>query len=217
MLSIRKEKRRAAIRSGPEIKRPLLPLLTFAFCLLPFAFIASGCRQDMHDQPKYIPLRPSDFFKDGMSAREPVAGTVARGQLKEDEHLYTGKTAGQFAATFPFAITGEMLNRGEERYNIFCSVCHDRLGTGNGMIVQRGFRRPPTLHLDRLRQSQPGYLFDVITNGFGAMPDYASQISVEDRWKIVAYIRALQLSQNATIADVPPEQRDKLGEGGQNR
>ncbi|MCI0488273.1 MAG: cytochrome c [Blastocatellia bacterium] len=171
----------------------------------------------MHDQPKYIPMRSSAFFDDGTSARTPVAGTVARGQLREDEHLYTGKTGQQFAATFPFEITSDMLNRGQEQYDIFCSVCHDRTGAGNGMIVQRGFRRPPSFHIDRLRESPPGYFFDVITNGFGAMSDYSAQITPEDRWKIIAYIRALQLSRNATIEDLPPEERDKLNRGGQTR
>ncbi len=118
-----------------------------------------------------------------------------------------------FATTFPFPVTKEVMDRGEERYNIFCAVCHSRTGDGLGMVVRRGYRRPPSFHDDRLRQAPPGYLFDVITNGFGAMPDYAAQITPRDRWAIVAYIRALQLSQQGTLADVPPEERDKLNSG----
>ena len=174
--------------------------------------LGAGCRQDMHDQPNYSPLEPSEFFADGTSAQIPVEGTVARGQLRDDRLLYAGREAsGEFTATFPFEITPEALDRGQQRYDIFCSVCHDRLGNGNGMIVQRGFRRPPTMHSERLRGVPAGYLFDVITNGYGAMPDYRSQIETEDRWRIVAYLRALQLSQNATVDDLTAEDRADLG------
>ena len=213
----RREREKAHSRPAETATSARRHALTFAFLLLPFAFFASACRQDMHDQPKYIPMRSSAFFDDETSARQPVEGTVARGQLREDEHLYTGKTGQQFAATFPFEITKEALDRGQEQYNVFCSVCHDRTGAGNGMIVQRGFRRPPSFHIDRLRQAPPGHFFDVISNGFGAMSDYSAQITPEDRWKVIAYIRALQLSQNATIEDVPPQERDKLNQGGQTR
>jgi hypothetical protein len=174
-----------------------------------------GCRRDMQDQPKYKPYRESTFFDDGKSARQPIEGTVARGSLKEDSQLYTGRTGpgpSSFVEVFPLPITQELLDRGEERFNISCSPCHGRLGDGEGMVVKRGFRQPPSFHIDRLRRAPVGYFFDVMTNGFGAMPDYASQINARDRWAIVAYLRALQLSQNATISDVPPDERDRLGE-----
>jgi mono/diheme cytochrome c family protein len=173
--------------------------------------VSFGCRQDMHDQPKYKPYRGSDFFGDGRSARPLPEGTVARGQLREDAHLYTGRVNGQLAATFPFPITEAVLARGRERYGIFCSPCHGLAGYGDGMVVARGFRRAANYHVDRLRAERPGYFYDVITNGFGAMPSYAPQIPVEDRWAIVAYVRALQLSQHATLQDVPPEKRGELG------
>jgi len=177
------------------------------------ALAGAGCRQDMHDQPKFIPLRASEFFADHRSGRPIVEGTVARGRLQEDELLATGKVNGQLADTFPFPITADVLARGRERFDIFCSPCHDRTGSGDGMIVRRGYKRPPSFHIDRLRDMPAGYFFDVITNGFGAMPDYRSQIPERDRWAIVAYVRALQLSQHATIEDVPPSERPKL-EGG---
>ena len=178
---------------------------------------AVACRQDMHDQPKYRPLQPSSFFEDGTSARLPVPGTVARGHLRDDPVLYTGVSgrteagAPVYADLFPFPISRQDLDRGQQRYDVFCSVCHDRLGTGNGMVVRRGFPRAATLHDERLRDAPVGYLFDVISNGFGAMPQYSAQIPPQDRWKIVAYVRALQLSQNATVDDVPPDDRDELG------
>jgi len=172
----------------------------------------SGCRQDMHDQPKYIPLRPSTFFTDGRSARPLIEGTVARGHLNEDTLYYTGKGPDtKPAKEFPMPVTKELILRGEQRFNIYCTPCHDRTGNGNGMIVRRGYRRPPTYHSDRLREQPNGYFYDVITNGFGAMPDYAAQIEPQDRWAIVAYIRALQLSQQASINDVPAEARGQLG------
>ena len=172
--------------------------------------VLAGCRQDMHDQPKYVPLRESAFFGDQRSARQPVAGTVARGHLRDDTLLYTGKANGADSTVFPFPIDGGAMNRGRERYEIFCAPCHGRTGQGDGMIVRRGFRRPPTFHQDRLRNAPVGQIFDVITNGFGAMPDYASQIDAVDRWAIVAYVRALQLSGHATLADVPPDRRSEL-------
>jgi mono/diheme cytochrome c family protein len=170
----------------------------------------SACRQDMHDQPKYIPLRESTFFADNRSARPVVAGTVARGQLRDDPQRYTGKVNGADADVFPFPVDAAMMARGRERYDIHCSPCHGRTGQGDGMVVRRGYRRPPTYHQDRLRNAPVGHFFDVMTNGFGAMPDYAAQISVDDRWAIAAYIRALQLSEHATIADVPPAERGTL-------
>jgi len=171
---------------------------------------AAACRQDMHDQPKYIPLRESTFFGDERSARPLVPGTVARGQLRDDTLLYTGKVGDKDADVFPFAIDAAVLARGQERFNIYCSPCHGRTGQGDGMVVRRGYRRPPTFHQDRLRSAPVGHFFDVITSGFGAMPDYASQIKVEDRWAIIAYVRALQLSEHATPADVPAEHRGDL-------
>jgi mono/diheme cytochrome c family protein len=211
-------------------------------------FLLAGCRQEMAQQPSYRPLRPSAFFENGMSARPLVKGTVARGQLKDDVHLFEGKwpaeiqnglqaagivgsAAGNpmaamtwefdrtlYADAFPFPIGREELNRGQERFNIYCAICHDRTGTGRGMIVQRGFTQPPSYHTDlsrglqlrgvrqKLRDAPVGYYFEVITRGFGAMPHYAEQVAAKDRWHIIAYIRALQLSQQATLADVRDEE-----------
>jgi mono/diheme cytochrome c family protein len=178
--------------------------------LIVVALLLSGCRQDMHDQPKYVPLRESAFFGDARSARPIVPGTVAHGRLHDDPLLYTGKVNGADADVFPFAVTQTVLARGQERFNIFCAPCHGRTGQGDGMVVRRGYRRPPTYHQDRLRTAAVGHFFDVITNGFGAMPDYAAQISAEDRWSIVAYVRALQLSEHAAASDVPAADREKL-------
>lgn len=176
--------------------------------------LLTGCRQDMQDQPKFIPLRPSGFFADGRSERPLVEGTVARGHLNADPALYTGKNGDQYVTTLPLPVTGDLLERGEQRYNIYCAPCHDRLGTGNGMVVRRGFRQPPSYHIDRLRQAPVGYIFDVISNGFGAMPDYAAQIPVTDRWAIVAWERVLQVSQYASLNDVPTDKRGELATGG---
>ena len=172
--------------------------------------LLSACRQDMHDQPRYEPLEASAFFADGRSARPQVEGTIAHGELRIDDHLYRGKVDGEFATTFPFEITREVMERGRERFNIFCSPCHGRLGNGEGMVVERGLKQPPSYHIERLREAPPGYFFDVITHGFGAMYDLSDKISVRDRWAIVAYIRALQLSQNATLDDVPTGMRGML-------
>ena len=164
----------------------------------------------MHDQPKYIPLRRSAFFGDERSARPLVAGTVARGELRGDALLYTGKENGQDTTVFPFTIDQNVMARGQQRFDIYCSPCHGRTGQGDGMVVRRGYRRPPSYFDERLRNAPVGHFFDVMTNGFGAMPDYAAQIKVEDRWAIVAYIRALQLSEHATLADVPAADRSRL-------
>jgi hypothetical protein len=161
----------------------------------------AGCRQDMHDQPRFKPLTKSDFYADLRSARPPVEGTVARGQLNQDTYFYTGKVGENPGDYMPFPVTQEVLDRGRERFDIYCTPCHSRLGDGNGMIVQRGFQRPPSYHADRLRKAPLGYFFEVMTEGFGAMPSYAEQVPPRDRWCIVAYIRALQLSQNATQAE----------------
>jgi mono/diheme cytochrome c family protein len=167
----------------------------------------------MHDQPSYTPLKESDFFGDARSARHPVEGTVARGRLNDDELLQTGRVNGQLSPEFPYTVTAEVIARGRERYDIFCAPCHDRTGRGNGMIVRRGYRQPPSFHLERLRQVPAGHFVDVMVNGFGAMPDYRSQVPAADRWAIAAYIRALQLSASATLDHVPPDQREKLAPG----
>lgn len=181
----------------------------FAF-LVGISWSSAACRQDMHDQPKYIPMRESTFFGDARSARPAVPGTVARGQLREDAVLYTGKRNGEDTDVFPFPVTDRVMKRGQERFNVFCAPCHGRTGDGDGMVVQRGYRRPPTYHQDRLREAPVGHFFDVMTNGFGAMPDHAGQIKAEDRWAIAAYIRALQLSANARVDDVAAADRGKL-------
>ncbi len=174
--------------------------------------LVAGCRQDMHDQPRFEALEASDFFEDGRSARPHVPGTIARGGLKHDEHFYYGRVDGELAEILPFPTSREVLERGRERFDIFCTPCHGGLGNGEGMIVQRGFRRPPSFHEQRLRDMPVGHFFDVVTNGFGTMIDYSSRVSPEDRWAIAAYIRALQLSQNASLDDVPPSERQRLEE-----
>jgi hypothetical protein len=164
----------------------------------------------MHDQPRYEPLEASSFFADGRASRPLVPGTVARGQLRTDTHFYLGKVDGALVDALPLPVTRPLLERGRERYDIYCSPCHDRLGSGQGMIVRRGFRRPPSLHIDRLREAPIGHFFDVISNGFGVMTDYAAQVTPPDRWAIAAYIRALQLSQHAQLADVPADIQPQL-------
>jgi len=178
------------------------------------ALAAGGCRRDMQDQPKARPLRPSAFFPDGRSERPLVAGTVARERVSADPVVATGRQGGDFVREAPIPVTPALLARGRERYDIYCAPCHDRVGTGAGMIVQRGYRHPPSFHDDRLRAAASGYIFDVISRGFGVMPAYAVQVPVPDRWAITAYIRALQRSQNATLADVPAAERATL-EGAQ--
>jgi mono/diheme cytochrome c family protein len=223
---------------GEKVVSPYLPvslsprlllLLLSAFCLL-----APGCRRDMQDQPKAIAYRESTFFKDGVSSRPPVEGTVPRGYLRADREFYFGKKSGTAVGNqqvgsagstpanrpqdagapnasalsttamfpddvdvFPFPITKEILERGQERYQIFCSSCHGLTGYGDGMVARRGFNKPApaSFHQDKLRQAPVGHFFDVVTNGWGAMPSHASQIPIEDRWKIIAYVRVLQLSQ----------------------
>jgi mono/diheme cytochrome c family protein len=173
---------------------------------------AAGCRQDMHNQPKAIPLRESMFFKDGSSARPLVEGTIARGTLQDDAAFFTGKSGAAAVDALPFALTADVLDRGEQRFNIYCTPCHGMTGQGDGMIVRRGYRQPPSYHIDRLRQVPLGHFYDVMTNGFGAMPDYRAQIAPRDRWAIAAYIRALQLSQHAPAAELSPEERQKLSQ-----
>ena len=183
---------------------------TLKWCCLILCIGLLACQQRMADQPRYKPLARSEFFNDERSARPLVEGTVARGHLDSDEQFYTGKVNGKLVDSFPFPITKQVLERGEERFNIYCSPCHDRRGTGQGMVVRRGYRAPPSYHIDRLRNAPPGHFFDIITHGFGVMPDYAQQVPPRDRWAIVAYIRALQLSQNAKLADVPEAARQTL-------
>ena len=205
--------------SSPSRRVSVSPYLLLSL----FVVFATGCRQDMQDQPKMKPYRGSSFFGDGLSARPPVEGTVPRGYLRTDREFFTGKKAGTTTApgtagapagpqptatsqaganafpddvdTFPFPINDQTLNRGRERYNIFCSACHGQTGYGDGIVVRRGFRHAASFHDDRLRQAPVGHFFDAITNGWGAMPSYATQIPVQDRWAIIAYVRALQLSQ----------------------
>ena len=179
----------------------------FLPAVLALIFLTTACRIDMHIQPYYRPLAKSDFFADGRSARNPVDGTVARGDLREDSYLYTGKIGGNPGEYMPFPVTPDVLTRGQDRFNVYCTPCHGRVGDGNGFIPSRGLKRPPSYHIDRLRKAPVGYFFDVMTNGFGVMPDYSAQIAPRDRWAIVAYVRALQLSQNATSTDVPAGQK----------
>jgi mono/diheme cytochrome c family protein len=181
-----------------------------ALAIVASASILAGCRQDMHDTPRYEAYEASSTFADNRASRSAPAGTVARGWLRDDEALYTGKIAGQPVDEFPFAITRADLERGQQRFNIYCTPCHGKLGDGQGMVVQRGLRQAASYHQDRLRQEKLGYFYDVITNGFGAMQGYAEQIPVRDRWLIVAYVRTLQLSQHASLEDVPADRRGTL-------
>ena len=210
------------LRSKSKVQSPESKVRRWAvFCLLLTAYclLAFGCRYDMQDQPRYKSYRQSDFFNDKLSMREPVEGTVARGQLRENKAFYSGKRENvnpniQVETTtdasgntlvssfpndieeFPLPVTKELVDRGQDRYNIYCIVCHGAVGNGDGMIVRRGFPKPPTYHDDRLRNAPVGHFYDVITNGWGRMNSYAAQIQPADRWAIVAYIRTLQISQN---------------------
>jgi mono/diheme cytochrome c family protein len=265
MWSIRDRGKRegAEAKGRARVSRRAARRLT-VFCLLPFAFGLSGCRQDMQDQPKYEAYESSRSFKDGQASRPLVEGTVARGHLREDAYFYTGKngagstggTATTSASTggagqqqqqgsgdlnirgnvgggvpgaqqqatassgpdiFPVPVTQQALERGRERFNIFCAVCHGQAGDGDGMIPRRGFQKPPSFHEDRLQEGQAGagHFFDVITNGWGAMPSYSEVIPAEDRWKIIAYVRALQLSRRMNMNELPPEARSKVTSGAQ--
>ncbi len=181
-------------------------------CAVACLFLTAGCRylrQDMANQPKNKALSPSSFFDDGRSERPLVENTVARGAIAADA-LFVPKDSN----TFPLPVNQELLDRGEERYKIFCSPCHGLQGDGNGMVAMRGMKHPPSYHQDRLRQAPNGYFYDNITNGFGAMYGYSAQIPPRDRWAIIAYIRALQLSRNAKVADLPADLREKLNQGG---
>jgi hypothetical protein len=182
-----------------------LAFLCAAACLP----LLTGCRQDMADQPKNTPLSPSSFFEDGRSERPLIDNTVPRGSLADDA-LFVPKDSN----TFPLPLTMDLLDRGRDRYKIFCTPCHGLQGDGNGMVVMRGMKRPPTYHQPRLREVPNGYIFDVITNGFGQMQGYSAQIPPRDRWAIVAYVRALQLSRNAPVSELPEDLRQKLSQGG---
>ena len=170
----------------------------------------TACRQDMHDAPRYEALEKSDFYADGRSARPLIDGTVARGQLRADDAFYTGKNGALLLAELPMPVTKPLLVRGQDRFNVYCSPCHSKTGMGDGMVVQRGYKQPPSFHEARLVSQPVGYFYDVITRGFGQMPDYAAQIQPQDRWAVAAYIRALQISQHATVTDVPEADRSKL-------
>ncbi|EEF61946.1 conserved hypothetical protein [Pedosphaera parvula Ellin514] len=180
-----------------------------------FLGLLCGCRHEMYDQPKSDPLEKSDFFKNGAASRPLVSGTVARGHLEADQAFYRGMIGTNLVTEFPMPITKQVLERGRERYEIYCSVCHARTGDGNGMIPQRGFPVPPSYHIDRLRDAPVGHFYDVITRGYGVMYSYASRVEPADRWAIAAYIRALQLSHNSRLENVPPADRAKLE--GQNQ
>jgi mono/diheme cytochrome c family protein len=172
--------------------------------------VLCGCRRDMQHQPKALPLEASRFFADGRTERPIPPHTIARSELDDDQSFYTGASNGQFLASIPAPITRQLLLRGQQRFDIYCTPCHGILGDGDGMVARRGFKWPANFHTDRLRQAPPGYIYQVISRGYGAMPDYAEQIAPPDRWAIVAYVRALQLSRHATVADVPAQDRAKL-------
>jgi mono/diheme cytochrome c family protein len=185
-----------------------LPTFALLGALVSVTLLTAGCRQDMHDAPKVEPLEASAFFPDAQGSRPLVPGTVARGELHDDDLLYKGLgPEGKPSATFPFPVTGQVMARGRREFNVFCSPCHDRAGTGKGMVVQRGFKQPPSYNEERLRNEPPGYFVSVMTNGFGQMSSYAGQVKPRDRWAIAAYIRALQLSQNAHLTDLTPDER----------
>jgi hypothetical protein len=187
-----------------------LPMtLAFALCGIALAGCSNTLRQDMANQPRQNPLSPAPFFQDGRSERPEIENTVARGSLDSDA-LFVPKDSNKF----PLPVTQELLERGQERYAIFCSPCHGLQGDGQGMVSMRGMKHPPSYHQDRLRQEPNGYIYDVVTNGFGAMGGYSSQIPPRDRWAIIAYMRALQLSRNAPATDLPPALREKLMTGG---
>ena len=183
---------------------------TLAMLMLLAGWTTTGCRQQMADQPYAKPLEADSFFDDGMASRPVVPGSVRHGGEQPDELLYAEKVDGKLTDALPFAVTIELLERGQERYDIFCSPCHDRLGTGRGMIVRRGFTPARSFHDRRLRDAPAGHYFEVISLGFGSMPSYATQLSRRDRWAVIAYIRALQLSRSARVTELAPQDREKL-------
>jgi len=184
---------------------------SFIFAAPAILLLLAGCRREMYDQPSSRPLEYSAFFRDNQMASRPLpAHTVARGQLNDDDAFYRGKIGTNLVTVFPMPVTRELIERGRERFNIYCAVCHDRTGEGNGMIVQRGFPRPPSYHIDRLREAPIGHFYDVITQGYGIMYSYADRVEPADRWAIAAYIRVLQASRNVRIADLAPAERSRL-------
>jgi hypothetical protein len=199
-----------------ERKEPAEPenvphrILAMLIILLLLTFPIGGCRQQMADQPHQRPLEPSNFFDDGMASRPVEPGTVASTGREQNSQRFNSKVDGKLVDTFPFEVTMEVLARGQERYEIFCSPCHDRLGTGQGMIVRRGFTPARSFHDPRVRDAPAGHYFEIMTQGFGPMPSYANQLSEQDRWAVIAYIRALQFSRNARFSELPPEDREKL-------
>lgn len=201
--------RRASSTPPPRIGGPGARLLGLVCLALGVALLAA-CGNNMRAQPRYEPLDQSSFFANGQSARPIPPDTVARGQLQTDQARYTGLVNGTPVAALPVPLTRQLLQRGEERFDIYCAPCHGRAGDGQGMIVQRGFPAPPSFHTDRLRAAPIGHFYDVITNGYGVMYSYADRVSPDDRWAIAAYIRALQLSQHADINDLTPAERSKL-------
>jgi mono/diheme cytochrome c family protein len=203
----------ARLKPRPTTEAIVGPGFSRAVTVVVILIFAAGCRQDMHNGPRYEAFEANDQFADGRAARVPPAGTVARGLLRDDEVVYTGKSNGQNVDAIPFALSHDDVRRGRERFSIYCTPCHGQLGDGNGMVVQRGLRQAANFHQDRLRQEPIGYFFDVITNGFGAMQGYAEQVPVRDRWLIAAYVRALQYSQNAALTDVPQDRRGQLDGG----
>ena len=186
-----------------------------ALLLSGMGLFLTGCRQDMQDQPKYKPQRPSEFFADGRSGRPELEGTIARGELNEDVAFHEGKDEkGNDIDSFPVAVDKAFILRGQQRYDIYCAPCHGRIGNGLGMIVRRGFKQPPSYHIDRLRNAPVGHYYDVITNGYGAMLNYAQQVQPRDRWAIIAYIRTLQYSQNANVSELTADARTNLPDAG---
>jgi cytochrome c553 len=207
----RRSEGRASASSMFRVRCSEFDVPAFLTFVLLLAFVSFGCRRDMFSQPSEKPLERNSFFQDNNMASRPLpAHTVARGQLNGDEAFYTGKIGANLVTDFPMPVTREVLLRGQERFNIYCAPCHGRTGEGNGMIPQRGYPAPPSYHIDRLRTAPVGHFYDVITRGYGVMYSYASRVEPEDRWAIVAYIRALQLSHNAKISDVPEQQRAQL-------
>ena len=178
--------------------------------VLGLALFFSGCTMDMRHQPHLEPYETASFFDDSSAVRPYIPDTVARGNARLDDALYTGMQDGAYIEAFPFEMRKEDLQRGHERYDIYCAPCHGFTGDGDGMVVQRGFKAPPSFNQDRLRDAAPGYFYYAIDQGFGTMPSYANRIPVQDRWLIIAYVRALQLSQNAPIADLPQEDQSKV-------
>jgi cytochrome c553 len=172
--------------------------------------VLTGCRRDMFNQQKSNPLRESDFFQDGSASRPIPPHTVARNDLQNDEAFFTGMIGTNLVTTFPIPITREILERGQQRFEISCVPCHGETGEGNGAVVQRGFPAPPSYHIERLRAAPVGHFFDVMTRGYGVMFSQAERVTPEDRWAIAAYIHALQLSENAKLADVPTNEIAKL-------